>query len=503
MPRHTTPLLVFLLGLLAIGSFAQSETQTATSPEPRPDTDRWYEIWIDDSRSGWSHETVTAEDGRITTHSEMSMTIGRADQAITIHTVSSFIETLAGQPIEMVVSQSLGQTPIESTYTFREGDVLVTSTQDGSARQTSMPTPEGDWLPPAAAARFLAQRLASGATEITSRTLDPSNGLTVVTTTRTGIAPAEIEVLGTPTDCFHTKSTTIAGPVTVEAEEWLAADGAMLRNETTLGGMKITIIASSREEALRDADPAEIMVSTFVKPSRVIRNARTRQRGVYEVRLSAGTMPVLPTSAYQRVEPIGDGAVRVTVDMATPTPAGELNRDTFLTATTYADAEDSVIRELTTKALAEVDDAPEARAEALRRFVFTYITDKNLGTAFATASETARSAQGDCTEHGLLLAAMLRAADIPSRIAIGVVYVEYFAGQRHVFGYHLWTQALLETNAGPAWIDLDATLDAREPFDATHIAFAVNSLEEGKAVNSLASIAPLLGLLEIDVKEIE
>jgi len=503
MPRHPILLLAFLLGLLATGSRAQSETQTTAQPETRPDTDRWYEIWIDDSRSGWSHETVTTEDGRITTRSEMSMTIGRADQAITIRTVSSFVETLAGETLEMAVSQSLGQTPIESTYTFGADEVLITSTQEGNARDAAMPTPEGDWLPPAAAARFLAQRLASGATKITSRTIDPSNGLTIVTITRTDITPAEIEVLGTMTDCFRMKNRTTAGPVTVESEEWVASDGAMLRSEANLGGMKMIMIASSREEALRDADPAEIMISTFVKPSRTIRNARTRQRGVYEVRLRDGTMPELPISAYQRVEPIGDGAVRVTVDITAPIPAGEIDRDIFLAATTYADSEDRVIQELTRKALAGAGEAPDARAEALRQFVFAYITDKNLGTAFATATETARSAQGDCTEHGLLLAAMLRAAGIPSRVAVGVVYVDRFAGQRDVFGYHLWTQALLETDNGPAWIDLDATLDASAPFDATHIAFAVNSLEEGKAMNSLVGITPLLGMLEIEVIEVE
>ncbi len=506
MPRHTIPFLAILLGLLSSGTLAQPATeptaQAQTTPVHHPDTDR-YEIWISGSRSGWSHETVTTEGDRITTRSEMSMTIGRADQALTIRTTSSFVESLRGEPIEMTVSQSLGQVPIDSSYVFDTSEVRITTTQDGKSRETTMPLPEGNWLPPAAAARFLAQRLASGATTITSHTLDPSNGLAIVKTFRKDITPAEIEVLGTATNCFHATSTTQVGPVTIEAQEWLAKDGTVLRNETNLGGMAMTMIASTRERALERADPAEIMVSTFVKPDRRIRNARTRTRGVYEVRLSEGTMPELPTSAYQRVEPLEGGAVRVTVDMNAPVLAGETDRALYLASTTYADADDELIQELTAEALANAGDAPHARAEALRRFVFAHISDKNLGTAFATASETARSGKGDCSEHGVLLAAMLRAADIPSRVAVGVVYVDRFAGQRDVFGYHMWTQALLETDAGPAWIDIDATLDARTPFDATHIAFGVSSLEEGKAVSSLAGIAPLLGTLEIVIEEVE
>ncbi len=467
------------------------------------DTDRWYEIWISDSRSGWSHETVTTDEDTITTYSEMSMSVGRSDQAITIRTTSSFVESLKGEPIEMTVSQSLGQVPIETRYVFQDGEVHITSTQDGKTRESSMPLPKSDWLPPAAASRFLAKRLASGATEITSHTLDPSNGLAIVKIVRTQITPTEIEVLGRETDCFSVTSTTKVGAVTLEAKEWLTIDGAMLRNETNLGGLEMTMIASTRERALEEADPAEILVSTFIKPDKVIRAARLQQRGVYRVRLSEGTMPELPTSAYQQVELLAGGEVRVTVDMNNPVPAGDTDRQLFLASTTYADADDELIQELTAQALASAGDAPRVQAEALRRFVFTYISDKNLGTAFATASETARSSKGDCSEHGVLLAAMLRAAGIPSRVAVGVVYVDRFAGQRNVFGYHMWTQALLETDAGPAWIDLDATLSDRIPFDATHIAFGVSSLKEGKAVSSLAGIAPLLGTLEIDIEEVK
>lgn len=467
------------------------------------DTDRWYEIWMAGSRSGWTHETVTTEDDRITTRSEMEMSVGRADQAVTIRTTSVFVESVKGEPIEVTITQKLGDAPIEAKYVFRDSDVLVTSSRNGKAQETTLPPLEGEWLPPAAASRFLAQRLASGAKDVTLRTLDPSNGLSIIEVSRKEIAPAEVEVLGETTGCFHASSTTQVGSIAIEAEEWLAADAAVLRSTTSLGGVEVTMIASTRPRALQHADPAELMISTFVKPDRAISNPRARSRGVYEVRLSEGALPEMPTSAFQRVEAVGETAARVTVDTGARVPAGEVDRAEFLASTTYLDTEDDLIRRLTADALADAGDDPAARAEALRRFVYHHISDKNLGTAFATASETARSCKGDCSEHGVLLAAMLRAAEIPSRVAVGVVYVDRFAGQRNVFGYHMWTQALLETDAGPAWIDLDATLDARTPFDATHIAFAASALGEGEAISSLAGIAPLLGTLEIDVVEVK
>ncbi len=466
--------------------------------------DRWYEIWISGSRAGWLHETTTTEGDRVTTRSEMRMAIGRADTALEISTKTEFVETVRGEPLEMRVEQRFGPAPVASTYEFREDDVLVRTSQNGSAREMPMPKPEGEWLSPAAAAALLRQRLASGAEQITIRTLDPSNGLEVVVVTRTDIAPAEVEYLGETVEGFRANARTKVGPVEVSSKEWFDNEGTLLRSETSVGGMEMVQVASTRERALVEAAPPELMLSTFVKPEEPITRARTRSRAVFGVSLSEGSLPPMPPSAYQSVEARGDGAARVTVDLGAEQVAPEdTDREKHLAPTTYADAEDEVIADLTSRALAGAGEAPRERAEALRRFVYRHIRSKDLTVAFATASETARSGEGDCSEHAVLLAAMLRAAQIPSRVAAGVVYVDEFAGARGVFGYHMWTQALLDTEHGPAWFDLDPSLDDSTPYDATHIAFATSSLAEGDAITSLAAIAPLLGTLQIRVEEMK
>ena len=88
---------------------------------------------------------------------------------------------------------------------------------------------------------------------------------------------------------------------------------------------------------------------------------------------------------------------------------------------------------------------PLERAEAMRAFVFDYIEEKNLSTAFASASEVARTRIGDCSEHGVLLAAMLRADGIPARVAHGLVFVPGFGKKKQgAFGWHMWTQAMID-----------------------------------------------------------
>lgn len=511
--RLVSMALVLACGLGVAGAWGGGASAARAGEQPaaqeagaqvRIESDRWYEIWMGGGRAGWSHETVTTDAETITTTTVMQMKIGRADEAVEIRMRSDFVETLAGEPIEVRTEQRLGPTPIRATYRFGEDGVTVVQVRDGEEQEIEVPSPEGEWLPPAAAGRYVAQRLASGAKEVTVRTLDPSNGLAVSAVTRSGIEPGETEVAGEPTACLMATTRTVVGATPMTGKEWFLEDGTVLRTEMAIGGLTMVSVASSRELALEAFEPPELMVSTFVRPDRPIRGPRTTDRAVFRVRVSEGELAELPESGFQRVETLDDGSARVTVDTraaATAEAMSDESRSVFLASTTYADTGDDLLRTLTERALDGVGDAPDKRAEALRRFVFTHISRKDLGTAFATASEVARSCQGDCTEHGVLLAAMLRAAGIPSRVAVGVIYVERFAGERDVFGYHMWTQAYLETEQGPAWVDLDATLDRRTPFDATHIALATSDLAEGQTISQLAGVAPLLGTLEIVVEE--
>ena len=124
------------------------------------------------------------------------------------------------------------------------------------------------------------------------------------------------------------------------------------------------------------------------------------------------------------------------------------------------------------------------------------------GVGFATASEVARSKSGDCTEHALLTAAMLRVAGIPSRVASGLVFADQFAGEKKVFAYHMWAQALIGTGAEAHWVDLDATLSG-QAFDATHLALVVTTLKDGEFESSMAPISKMLGKLRVEVVSAE
>ncbi len=109
-------------------------------------------------------------------------------------------------------------------------------------------------------------------------------------------------------------------------------------------------------------------------------------------------------------------------------------------------------------------------------------------TGHYSALETLSRHAGDCTEAAVLLAALGRAAGIPTRVANGLVYSrESYHGVSNAFLPHSWTLAW----ADGQWRSFDLALGN---FDTTHIALAVGDGDEA----SLATASQRAGLLHWD-----
>jgi len=108
-------------------------------------------------------------------------------------------------------------------------------------------------------------------------------------------------------------------------------------------------------------------------------------------------------------------------------------------------------------------------AKKMESWVYNNITNKNYSLDFANAIEVLETKSGDCTEHSVLLASLLRAAGIPSKVVVGLIYTDYPSPS---FGYHMWNMAYLGNNK---WLNLDATLPYQN-FVPTHIAMGESHL---------------------------
>ncbi|MBK9386219.1 MAG: transglutaminase domain-containing protein [Planctomycetes bacterium] len=140
-----------------------------------------------------------------------------------------------------------------------------------------------------------------------------------------------------------------------------------------------------------------------------------------------------------------------------------------------------------------VGEEPEAwrAAQALERWVEANLTDKNMDVAFASALEVCRNRSGDCSEHAVFLAALCRAAGIPARVSMGLLYIG------GIWGGHAWNEVWIEGR----WYALDATLGLGR-CDALHLAFSKMSLKEGGFAAEFAGLLENLGKLDLSVEEL-
>lgn len=436
---------------------------------------------------------TTGEDGRITTGQDLKIVMSRAGTRIEIAVGSSFVETAEGEPIEAGSSLNMGGVPIETTAVFGEKAIEVTAGQRGRTT-TRMEKPiEGDWLPPAAMGRYVEAQLAAGAERIEVRTVDISSGLRPIDVAMDVVGREDVEVYGKVVPAIAWDATVSILPG-VTMREYVDERGESIKSTIALmPGLEITVLQADKALALSELTPAEMMAQTFVVPSRAIERPRELKRAVYRLFSKNGNaLPELPTLSVQSFDPQG----RLVVDINRFQPS-EHPGVQYLEASPILNHKDPAVHKWR-ETMKNIDfDSEEGVAEYLRFYVHKNIRMKDLSVGFATASDVARTMQGDCTEHAVLLAAMLRGDGIPARVVSGLVYADQFAGHEGIFGYHMWTQAWVNGR----WVDYDATLPGGVRFDATHIALSVSDMNDGVMGNDMAALLPVMGNLEIEVVE--
>ncbi len=473
--------------------------------------DRWYVLQLNGQKAGHAHEATTTNDkGQIVTTEDVVLNLAREMQEIKISMSTEFVENADGSPFSMTQDQNLGLMKGHSVYTFTPEGIKEVSEQAGVKTEKTHPKPEGEWLTPSRIEKLVAERLKAGDSSFSFKSVNPTSGPTATeTTVKVLEAGATAEAFGKFLPAVKWEQTNTAMPGT-KSVEWVDEHGRPIRTEVVMGGMTLTMIAADKEIALSPFRAPESMAQTTIVPvGNIPAPARNLKEVICTLRTADGKpLPKLPKGGNQRVTPNAKdpSAALVKVDLdwpvieeAPPNPAD------LLVATRALNIDDPVIKELTKKALEKAQGAkPIDQAKVLRKFVYDFIQKKDLGVGFATASEVARTKQGDCSEHAVLLAAMLRAAGIPSRTVSGLLYVDQFGDQHNVYAFHMWTQALLTDNAGhPAWREFDATLPNDKVFDAGHIALTNSALNDDDTLNSLATLAQMIGNLKIviDVAE--
>jgi hypothetical protein len=280
---------------------------------------------------------------------------------------------------------------------------------------------------------------------------------------------------------------------TLESTLWVDATGQIMKTRTNLLGGMFTYRTTKAGATSKSGSAFRLLEASILKVPQPIPNAEQSRAIVYRVK-GKNLERLFPQDQRQTLNVVSDGIGRLEVrsdspDTGEPGPADV--EPEYLEANPLVDSADSEVRKHTRTAIGRRED-PWEKAKAIEDWVFHKLERKNFSTAFAPAAEVARKLSGDCTEHGVLTAAMCRAAGIPARCVVGFVYADNLNG----FGPHMWNEVYVNGR----WVAIDSTFNQSQ-VDATHLKLAASSL---KGVAPFEAFLPVLeAMQDLSIEAVE
>ncbi len=282
------------------------------------------------------------------------------------------------------------------------------------------------------------------------------------------------------------------GPQNIEAHQvelaykglrqlaWIDDDGGVLREKGLLG---LEQIRSNRDEALKPLTASRDLTGlAAVTPDRPIENPG--QLKWLKLRIDGIEPERLPLSGPRQVR---SGSVLTITREPLPSAQAALDLSAdlkpYLAPAPMIQSDAPRIRALAAE-LAAGADTPLGQVKAIVAWMDANIQKRPV-LSLPDALNTLDQRMGDCNEHAVLLAALARAAGIPTQIEAGLVY------QKGRFFYHAWNRVYLN-----GWVTVDALM-GQIPADATHIRLARGDLSEQMG------ILPMIGKLDISILESE
>jgi hypothetical protein len=283
---------------------------------------------------------------------------------------------------------------------------------------------------------------------------------------------------------------------------WLDKDLEVLRSDVDVPGLgKLVRFKTTKADALKQGSVASLPpVQQIIRLNRRISDPHDTRLVVYRITLKGDEDPrkAFVQDERQEVKNVHGRIFEVHVHAAAgPEPREGMGkvRNEFLKSNYFINCDDGRVKELSRTAVGRETD-PWRKALRIERWVHANMKITNYSEAMATADHVAKTLEGDCTEYAMLAAAMCRAAGVPSRTAIGLVYFEDRG--RPSMGFHMWTEVCLDGQ----WLPIDATL-GRGHVGAAHLKVTDHSWYDTQSLAPLLPLIRVMGKVSIEIVRAE
>lgn len=264
---------------------------------------------------------------------------------------------------------------------------------------------------------------------------------------------------------------------------WITPTGEQLRVEAPLG---IVFVREDREEALTKNWSKDGLTDFILSTSVPVKKKIQDPRNISYLKLRAWDIPLREFDVWNGRQRLNGNEIEVRKESLEGLSSSKIpikgdGMEAYLRPTTLIQSDDPRIIAKTREILKDERDGLRA-TEKILKWVDNFIW-KTPTISIPSAVEVLDTRQGDCNEHVALFTALARAAGIPTKISVGLVYVD------ESFYYHAWAEVFLGK-----WIAVDPLM-GQIPADPTHI-----KLVEGGLYKQMV-MAKVIGKIKISVME--
>ncbi len=496
---------------LWLAPFAAAWAQTSTpapaaAPKARPVFEEWDLFILDGKTCGYGStlttRIVTRHGVRYRTELQQQFVVKRLGTALKMNEVSHITE----RPDGVVVAFDQLSTGMGSSIAMRgvrRGDDLIVTSR-GQVQRYHIPAKAA--LGPEAIRRQTDAVPLKPGTPFTLDTFTTDYPRAVVVEDGIVVDEENHSVRGVVRKLWKITSRTPVMP-DILSVTWVDEANQDVETDLTIPGLgNMQQVVATRAECLQQTEGAEIFAGSLIAPQRALTDLPDQAQADYRLTTSAGVNLNLWNEGEQRVLKSRPGLSEIEVTVPTWTAQDATfalpHADTpslrpYLRPSAYLESAAPLVRRLARQAVGH-ETNPVLAAHRIETFVEAYITKKDLNIGFASAEETAKSREGDCTEHAVLCAALGRAVGLPTRCVLGLGYIppgetrpvisNAVDARTGLFGFHMWAEALI----GPdRWVPMDAALGG---FDIGHIAILKSALADIDPMVDLNM--PILQLME-------
>lgn len=524
VPRRSTAGLKLLPVLLALSLVASPASPVflhkadASRLQPQAKSyDYWYVVKISGNDVGYLYETTTpvkTDAGSLTPAgflvvSEMKMVLNRLGARVELGLKAESEESHDGRLLRIDYEHLASLMSIFTRARIdHDKNIIEVSKQAGPGAKPYSRTIDfrGKLLGPEGVRTLCLDTLKKSGDMTTFQTFS-SEFEKVVTINRTVLQPEVLSIWGKDFNALKVEEAVADTPL--KRTLWLKENGVILKQEEPSPFGLTEVILAEKQAALAAASGAELPEEMYER-SIVRTNIRLPQpRSIEYLKLKIIQTDLSPgwpelDRPFQRVLAKSEGALTLEIKKPGPEqiPTIKYAPDNrlllsdkpelreHLEPNAYLQSDAPEIQALVRDLLKGESDAFRA-AKKLERWVALNMTF-DLGIVFAPSSEIFKNRRGTCVGYATLLAALTRAAGIPSRVLMGFVYTH------GMFGGHAWVELCL----GDVWIPLDAAIIRDGAADASRFAFAASSLRDGAGVLLGAGAGrQMFGNIRVEVQE--